>query len=365
MSRIKRIETFAVETDVRPELVMLTAAGEHTRSRYTLISVSDSDGRIGWGEANATPNWSGETPESVRALIRHYFAPALRGREVSDIPGVLTAMDKIAIGNPFAKAAIEMALWDLRGQAEVKPLYEMLYPGSVSRSIPIRGSIAAVSPEGAVARARWFRAQGLTAVKVKVGVGGVPADLARVRAVRAEVGQDFPVGVDANGGWSVKEAIEAVNALEDCNLQYVEQPVVRGDFAALCRVRDSIGPPVMADESVWDAADVETLLALDAADIVSVYPGKMGGILPCIRLARRLADAGKNLYIGSNLELDFGSAAMAHLAIGLPGGDFERLHSDIVGTLYHEQAFGIPAVKPIYGRITPPPGYGLGVTRLT
>jgi L-alanine-DL-glutamate epimerase-like enolase superfamily enzyme len=309
------------------------------------------------------PVWSGETPEGAKVIIEGYFAPPLLGWDAVDVAGAARVMDRIAVGNPFAKAAVEMALWDLYGQAEGKPLWKLLYPDAEPRPIPLRGSIAAVAPAGAVARARWFRANGLGALKVKVGVGGVPADLERVRAVRAEIGPSIPLGVDANGGWTVEEAVAAVRALEDCGLQYVEQPVPRGDFPALRAVRDQVGIPVMADESVWTAADVETLLALDAADIVSVYPGKMGGIGASLALARRLAEAGKVVYIGSNLELDFGTAAMAHLAVGLPGGDFDRLHSDIVGTLYHEEAFGDPPVKPRNGCIAPPVGVGLGVRR--
>jgi muconate cycloisomerase len=272
-------------------------------------------------------------------------------------------MDRVAVGNPFAKAAVEMALWDLRGRIEGQPLWKLLYPGAkAAKPVPVRGSISAANPEGAQMRARWFLERGLRAVKVKVGVGGVAADIARVRAVREVVGDSMPLGVDANGGWSVEEAVAAIRALEGIGLQYAEQPVARGDFAGMRAVRDQVGVPLMADETVWTAQDVETLLHLDAADLVSLYPGKMGGMTPCLKIATRLADAGKMTYIGSNLELDLGISAMAHLAVALPGADFDRWHSDIIGTLYYERTLAEPPFRPVDGAIRPPDGPGLGIS---
>jgi muconate cycloisomerase len=369
MSNIAHIRTYHVENRVRPELAMVSAVGKHQISRYILVGVEDTDGRVGWGEATVMPRWSGETPEGTAVLIEKYFAPILSGLSLEEaaeeeplqrVTPLLTALDQVAIGNYFAKASLEMAVWDLIGQTEGVPIHALLYPGVSPRSIPIRGSIAAVEPEEAAARARWFLSHGLRAVKVKVGMG-YAQDVPRVRAVREMIGPAIPMGIDANAGWSVEEAVQCVRALEDCHLQYVEQPVARGDFVGLRAVKEQIGVPVMADELVWTMQEVETVLQLDAADIISIYPGKMGGIAPCIRIARRVAEAGKQVYIGSNLEFDIGTAAMAHLAVGLPGADLAHLFSDLVGTLFHEQSIGEPALCPINGEIHPPTGTGLGV----
>jgi muconate cycloisomerase len=296
-------------------------------------------------------------------MIENHFAPILYGRAVDDIEAAVTAIDRAAFGNPFAKAAVEMALWDLHGQIEGQPLWRLLYPGATAaKPIPVRGSISASSPEEAQKRAQWFLEQGLRAVKVKVGVGGVAVDVARVRAARDIIGDSMPLGIDANGGWSVDEAVAAIRALESVDLQYVEQPVARGDFAGMRAVRDQVGVPLMADETVWTMRDVETLLHLDAADIVSLYPGKMGGLSRCREIAARLVDAGKTTYIGSNLELDLGTSAMAHLAVALPGADFNRWHSDIIGTLYYERTLIKPPFRPIDGAILPPAGPGLGIS---
>ena len=361
MATITEIKTYRVHGTVRPELAMVSAAGEHVVSHYVVVSLTDSEGLVGWGEATVTPVWSGETAESAEAIVLRHFAPKLIGRE-AQVTEAIGVMEKAAIGNPFAKAAIEMALWDIQGQRVGKPIWQLLSPNATPHPIPLRGSIAGVSPEGAVARAQWFLEKGLRACKVKVGVGGEKADIARVRAVREALGPDIPLGIDANAGWSVEEAVTVAKALEGCNLQYVEQPTARGDFLALRAVRDRIGVPVMADELVWTAQDVEMVLFHDAADIVSVYPGKMGGLWVCRKIAERLAEAGKVVYIGSNLERDIGTAAMAHLAVGLPGADFPRFHSDLVGTLYHTESIGNPPLSPINGTILPPLTPGLGVS---
>jgi len=375
--KITAIETYPVLRRVRPELTMKSALGQHHESRYLLVAVRTDAGLTGWGEFSGTPNWSGETPESAKAIIENYFAPQLIGLPIDEIPGsrrsaaaafghvggLMARCASVAVGNPFARAALEMALWDLKAKAEGVPVHALLYPGVEPQPVPVRGSIAGLEPEKAVARAQWFLDHGLRAVKVKVGLSN-PEDVRRVRAVREAIGPDIPLGIDANGGWSVEQAVACVNELADCNLQYVEQPVPRGDFAGVRAVKDRVEIPVMADEMVWTMEDVETLLHLNAADIVSVYPGKMGGIVTCMNLAHRLAREGKTVYIGSNLEMDVASAAMAHLAVGLPGADFARLHSDIIGPLYYETPIADPPFRYTNGCALVPEGPGLGVTPL-
>lgn len=375
--KIISIETCPVFRRVRPELTMRSALGQHHESRYLLVAVRTDEGLTGWGEFCGTPNWSGETLESAQAIIENYFAPQLIGLSIDTAPGgsqsaeaafghvdsLMARCAMVAVGNPFARAALEMALWDLRAKAEGIPVHALLYPGVETRPIPVRGSVAGLEPEKAVARARWFLDHGLRALKVKVGLGSLE-DVRRVRAVREAIGPDIPLGMDANGGWSVEQTVACVEELAGCNLQYVEQPVPRGDFVGLRAVKERVHIPVMADELVWTKEDLETLLHLDAADIVSLYPGKMGGLSACLAIARRAAEAGKTVYIGSNLEMDVASAAMAHLAVGLPGADFARLHSDIIGPLYYADPISDPPLRYGSGCALVPEGPGLGVTPL-
>src|SRR5690348_13047897 len=124
--RIARLICIPVELPVRPEVVITSALGTHAVSRYLLVRVETDAGLAGIGEATVTPVWSGETALGARHLIEQYLEPALLGRDPTDVAGALKAMDRAAFGNPFAKAAVELALLDLWGQLEQRPVYDPL-----------------------------------------------------------------------------------------------------------------------------------------------------------------------------------------------------------------------------------------------
>src|SRR5262249_47211875 len=193
-------------------------------------------GHTGAGEATVTPRWSGETAFGTAHLIDEHLGPAILGRDPRDVEGLLAAMDQAAFGNPFAKAAIEMAAWDVWGKAEGKPLYELLGGAARGLALPIRFSLGASSPEATAALARQRVEWGHRTVKVKVGLDP-RGDVARVRAVRAAIGPAVALTVDANGGWSIEEAIRALHEMADQNLLLAEQPTCREDVEALATVR--------------------------------------------------------------------------------------------------------------------------------
>src|SRR5204863_4686163 len=149
--RVTGITTYAIEVPIRQELMITSSLGTHAVSRLVLLRLDTDGGISGAGEATVTPRWSGETAWGAKAMIDRYLAPAVTGRAVEDIPGALAAMDGAAWGNPFAKAAIEMAMLDAWGKAEGKPLYELLGGAARELSFPIRISLAASAPETAAA----------------------------------------------------------------------------------------------------------------------------------------------------------------------------------------------------------------------
>jgi L-alanine-DL-glutamate epimerase-like enolase superfamily enzyme len=182
-----------------------------------------------------------------------------------------------------------------------------------------------------------------------------------LRQVREAVGDEVRLTVDANGGWSVNEAIRAAPQLEEYGVLFVEQPVPRGDLEGLARVRQQIRLPVMADESVFTVQDAQRCLELKAADIISIYPGKNGGLWNSLTIAAMAEAAGVNCAIGSNLEWDLGSAAMAHLSVAVPNICVERYGADIIGPVFHVEHATSPALSQISGWVTVPEGPGLGL----
>jgi L-alanine-DL-glutamate epimerase-like enolase superfamily enzyme len=358
--RITGLQTFVIEVPVRRQVMITSSLGTHERSRFTLVRLETDTGVEGAGEAAVSPRWSGETAVGAQHVIDEHLAPAVLGRDPRDIEGILQALEGAAFGNPFAKAAMEMAAWDAAGKAAGQPVYALLGGPARDLALPIRFSLAAGSPSQTAERARERVAWGHRTIKVKVGLDPGP-DVERVRAVREAIGPEVQLTVDANGGWSVEESIWALREMRDLDLLLAEQPTPREDLEAMARVRASVEVPIMADESVFTMYEARRALRLEAADIVAVYPGKNGGIEPARRIAATCGEAGVPCAIGSNLELDVGTAAMCHLAVAAPNVDAERYHGDILGPLYHEASIARAPVRIERGYAHCPTGPGLGV----
>jgi muconate cycloisomerase len=357
--RITKIHTFPITLIVRPEFYIVSSGGAHPISPYVLVAVETEDGLIGWGEATVVPLWSGETQGGAIALINDYFAPQLIGQDASDLDSLLKKIDA-AIGNQFTKAAIEMALLDLKGKRERRPIYEILGGAKNSLKIPIKFSIGLRDPEDTAKIAADKVKQGFTAIKIKVGPDS-EKDLARVQAVRDAIGPDIRLNVDVNGGWTAERAIREIPRYESFNLEYVEQPTPRWDIEGLAQVRAAVEVPIMADEAVFDFWQAEQVVAKKAADLISIYPGKNGGILKAQRICKLAEDAGILCHLGSNLEWDIGTAAMCHLAAACPNVQANNFPVDILGPLYYAIH---PRSEPIQfknGCVEVPRGFGLGI----
>ena len=332
---IAKVETFRVRVPIKPEYQMITSLGVHDVSHYLLVRITTDEGVVGAGEATVSERWSGETIWGAEALIEHVLGPMLIGHDPFDVVGLDRRMDAACRHNWFAKAALEMACWDIQGKILGKPVYELL--GGACRGLTIRSrfSMGAYDPPRARRRAAELVAQGFDTIKVKVGTNP-EIDVARVRAVREEIGPERNLMIDANCGWDVETAIRCIHELEACRLWLVEQPTPDGDYAALARVRRETKPPVMADDICFDLAHARELIRNDCCDLISVYPGKQGGIRKARQMADFAAAHGVACSIGSNLEFDIATAAMAHLVVSTPNMQVERFPGDLLGPIYHE-----------------------------
>jgi muconate cycloisomerase len=360
--KITSIETIPVLVPLKPQFVIKSGrGGSHSTSPFLIVKIHTDEGLIGLGEASCTPRWSGEDQFSAQHFIKTYFEPMLVGRDPTDVEACSNLFMPIVAGNPFTKAAVEMALWDLAGKAAGKPVYKLL-GGKVREFVPTKWSVSGRDPEPAAEIARWALAAGFKKMKVKVGIG-LDGDVARVRAVREIVGVNVPLGVDANGGWVTPgNAVTAVGRLLEFNIAFVEQPVRSGDVFGMAEARRAIvDVPFVADESVYTLQDAENLANAGACDVFSIYVGKAGGIAPAREIATFAQAQGLACTIGSNLELGIGTAAMIHLGISTTGITAETYACDIIGPLYYEDDVikpGLP-VKP--GEVRPAETPGLGV----
>jgi muconate cycloisomerase len=356
-----------IEGQIRRDVAIVSSLGAHTAGQYVLVRLADEAGHLGLGEASVTSVWSGETQAGTIALIRGVLAPLVVGADPFDTEWIMRRLDRAAFANSFAKAALEMALLDLQGQALGVPVCKLLGgrdtpPPSGDRGIRLKFVVGAVEPDLAAQRAKRMVDQGWKAIKVKVGRHDHPrVDLDRLRAVRNAIGPDVFLSVDANGGYTVEQAIWVAARLEKLDVVLFEQPTRRGDHAAMAEVRRRCPIPVMADESVFTPQDALEVIRHGAADVLSLYPGKHGGIRPAQHIAGMAEAAGVACTIGSNLEREVATAAMAHLTVATPNLQCERYPGDLIGPLYYERPLTHAPLRYQADRLFVPETPGLGV----
>jgi muconate cycloisomerase len=357
--KIIRIDTIPVQVPIDPVRAIRSGRGNHLVSPFLLVKVHTDEGITGLGEVSCTPGWSGEDQVTAAHFIREFLAPLLIGENPLEIERLTRKLHRRIAHNMFTKAALEMALWDIFGQAAGLPLYRLL-GGPVRECVPLKFSVTGAAPTAAAGIAEWAVEQGFRKMKVKVGTG--PEDIPRVKAVRAAVGLDIVVGVDANGGWTPQEAVRAIRRMTaESGIAFAEQPVPALDIAWLADVRSQVDVPIIADESMGTPQDALALARSGAADVLSVYIGKGGGIGPARKAAVVAEAAGLCCTVGSNLELGVASAAMIHLAMAAPGIDAEAYPCDILGPYFYEDMLLAEPLRIQGGEARPPERPGLGV----
>jgi muconate cycloisomerase len=332
--RVTRVEPIPVRVPLKKGMTARTAHGEHAVSSYVLVRVHTDQGLIGLGEATVSALWSGETQAGAVSAIGDAIGPLLVGTDPRDITAARRAMDFALKLNPFSKAAVEMALWDIAGKAAGVPVYRLL-GGKVRDRVRIKLVVWARDVPASRLMAEQHLGRGVDCLKVKVGLDP-ETDVARVRAVREVAGPDVPVTIDANGGWTAAQARHCLRRMANLDLLLAEQPIPPGDPGTMADLRRNASCPLMADESVFTLQDAWLLTTHRAADILSVYPGKHGGIAATAEIVAVAKAAGVRCTVGSNLELGIGTAAMLHVAAALPEVEPEAFPADTIGPFYHE-----------------------------
>ncbi|WP_394004792.1 dipeptide epimerase [Luteimonas sp. WGS1318] len=279
-----------------------------------LVTVHTDTGHTGYGEAPATAAITGETCATIVAAISGVIGPRLLGGDIDGFNDLLQRVHTALAHNTSAKAAVEIALYDLFAQRHGAPLYRILGGGTPTLSTDITISVDAV--DTMVADALSALDRGYAALKIKIGLD--PAtDLARVRAVHAAVDGRARLRLDANQGWTPKQAVHAMHRLEAEGIlpELLEQPVKADDLAGLKFVTERVATPVMVDESVFGPRALIELIRLRAADIVNIKLMKSGGLSNAIKLADIAGLHGMPCMIGCMLESSISVAAAAHLAV--------------------------------------------------
>lgn len=373
MPEIRSVETILVQLPTRREHKW-TGLTEPV-GRYVLVRMTDDDGRVGWGEAPALKDWGGEfgryfgeSPVITRAVIEHYLAPAVAGMELGDAAGLHMRMDAVIKGYPYAKAAIDFAFYDLTGRWLGVPVHTLL-GGRCRDAVPLTHSIGLIGLQEAEGEAAAVAEESVRTIKIKVGVDAV-RDVSMVERVRRAVGDTVDLCVDANEGYATPgEAIMAVRAMEAHRLKYVEQPVA--GIERLAEVARAVDPPIMADESAWNGHDVVQIVEKRAAEIVSVYTTKPGGLYRAIEKAAVCRAAGLLCNVNGSVETGVGNLANLHLAAAAPAVTLscviplstpaEALKEGQVGGIYYRDDLVAEPLQLVDGVVPVPTGPGMGI----
>jgi o-succinylbenzoate synthase len=279
-----------------------------------IISVHTDTGHVGHGGATATAVITGDTHGSIVEAIRKFIAPRLVGQEVANLNRLTHLVQGALEKNSSAKAAVEIAIYDLFGQLYGAPLYKLLGGGDPVITTDITISVDYIDKMVADSLAAVER--GFESLKVKVGKD-IGVDVERVKAIHAAVDGRALIRLDANQGWTAKQAVYALQTLEDAGvrLELVEQPVKAQDLDGLKYVTERVHTPIMADESVFGPTEVVELIRMRAADIINVKLMKTGGISNAIRIADIAGMYHVECMIGCMLETSISVAAAVHLAV--------------------------------------------------
>src|SRR5215468_4767363 len=218
--------------------------GTTSVQRSVLVHVTTDEGVDGWGNVDPTPGYSLVSAVDIHDAVAR-LAPALVDADPFNLHRALALMDRETAEGFEAKAAIEMALLDVKGRALDLPVHSLL-GGALAREVMLNAWIGTVPPEQAAHEAVEWRQRGFLTAKIKVSGAG-PEGVARVAAVRAAVGDRMALRVDFNESLTLAEALVFIPRLEPYALTLVEQPIVRTDLAGLMQIRRAIGIPLMAD----------------------------------------------------------------------------------------------------------------------
>jgi muconate cycloisomerase len=333
-----------------------------------IIRVESDTGLVGIGEASPwVPLELGETQETVEVVVRRFLAPALMGQDPFQIGLLLDRMDAAILGYPIAKAAIEIALYDLIGKSVERPVYDLL-GGAYRTCFPTFGSVVVEERTADIEQMAQDAARvahsGHTTIKVKV-ISATEEEprrtIDRIRLIREAVGPHVRLIIDPNQGWlTAGLAIWIMRHLESLDI-YVEQPIPRGDYIGMAQIAQTFSIPLIADESVFTPQGLLEVARLRAAHIVNIKLTRPGGFWRAHRMVSLAETLGFQCEIDDVAASRITTTATAHLACAVSDRTFfgyavgrahERIREDLIGR------GGIVLDGPM---VRMPTGAGLGI----
>jgi len=325
-----------------------TALRTVTEIENILVTLTTDTELVGYGGAAPTAVITGDTLASITGGIE-YIRDQIVGMEFNASEQIFQRLNNCLVGNTSAKAAVDMAIYDLLAKSLGIPLYQLL--GGLTNSIETDITISLDTIEKMVSESKGKLKESFKILKVKVG-GDPDLDIERLQAIQDAVGPNVKIRIDANQGWIAKEAVLVGKELErrKINIELMEQPVPARDFEGMRYVRDNLAIPVVADESVFSPQDALELVSMRAVDGLNIKLMKCGGIYNALKIAVIAEAAGIPCMVGSMMESHISVTAAAHFAASqsivncfdLDAPLFCSLNPAVGGISYHESHLSLP-----------------------
>ena len=282
-----------------------------THAENVIIKIITNEGIIGYGECSPFMTINGESMDTC-FVVAKYLAQILKKKNPLDIAACTLAMDSVIYANSSIKSAFDIALYDIAAQHAGKPLYKFL-GGNKTKEIITDYTVSIDTPQKMADDAVKIKANGFQVIKVKLGQQ--EKDVERISMIRAAVGMEIPIRIDANQGWDVSFALSLLHELAPFNIQHCEEPIPRWDYMNLAGIRKLSPIKIMADESCCNEHDAKNLIDLKACDFFNVKLGKSAGIFKALTIIQLAEKEGIKIQLGGFLESRLAFTAAAHLAL--------------------------------------------------
>jgi len=323
-------------------------------ARNVLIQIKTNSGLEGWGEGASFHAIVGET-QLINFAAAKEFKGLLIGRNPLEITSIVSLMDRHLPHNTTIKSAFDMALYDISAKAVNMPLYMFL--NGKKRTLETDLTIGLGSPESAAEKARSIvHDLGFHIVKVKLGLD-FENSYQRLKCIREAIGPDYTIRIDANQGWWDRMfAVRCLNALEEFDIEFCEQPCLMNDYTAFKFIGNNTTIPIMADESVFSPSNTLDLICQDVAPYFNIKLSKTGGVNHAIRLAHIAEASNRPCMIGCMSESRLGLSTAAHFALSTEIVQFLDLDS----FYEHSEDHIVNGIKVENGIIEVPDEPGIG-----
>lgn len=349
--KIRNIEAWPVSMKLNePYSIAYETVHEVTN---VFVRVETSNGINGFGCAAPDVYITGERHETVLKILNETAATSLSGFDPLRHAKLLERLKPLIKDSPSARAAIDMALFDILGRVSNLPLWRIL--GGYRDRIKTSVTIGILPLEETIEKSIYWIKQGFRCLKLKGG-RNVESDIVRVIKVRETVGNNIELRFDANQGYSVEETLKFVNETRSANLELIEQPTPKSQPDLLRNVTNKAHIPVMADESLMTLRDAFRIARRDLADMVNIKIMKVGGIFEALQINSVARSAGLEVMVGCMDEAALGIAAGLNFALARPNVAYADLDGHI--GLVNDPSSGIIIIKD--GIMYPDDGPGLG-----